>query len=148
MIKTQEELTKTDVNISIADVKGNDEEHGQDIADLNASIVEEVEEAPLTMVEQMPEFPGGEKALMKYLSTNIKYPRIATENGVQGRVYINFVVDKDGGISNAKVVRGVDASLDAEAMRVVKAMPKWIPGKQNGETVRVSYTIPINFVLE
>lgn len=149
MIKTQEELTQTDVAISVADVKGTDEENGMDIAELNELMVEEeVEEAPYTVVEQMPEFPGGESALIKYLSTAIKYPRIATENGVQGKVFVQFVVDKDGGISNAKVVRGVDSALDAEALRVVKSMPKWIPGKQNGETVRVSYTIPINFVLE
>ncbi|MGE5429216.1 MAG: energy transducer TonB [Methylococcaceae bacterium] len=149
MIKTQEELTATDVNISIADVKGNDEENGMDIADLNAKIVEDtVEEAPYTIVEQMPEFPGGEAALRKYLAQNIKYPRIATENGVQGKVFVSFVVDKNGSIGTVKVVRGVDSALDAEAVRVVKAMPHWIPGKQNGETVRVSYTIPINFVLE
>lgn len=149
MIKTQEELTQTDVAISVADVKGTDEENGMDIAELNEQMVgEEAEEAPYTVVEQMPEFPGGESALMKYLSTSIKYPRIATENGVQGKVFVQFVVDKNGSISNVKVVRGVDSALDAEALRVVKSMPKWIPGKQNGETVRVSYTIPINFVLE
>jgi protein TonB len=149
MIRTQEELTATDVNISIADVKGNDEENGQDIADLNAKIVEAPEEeAPYTIVEQMPEFPGGEAALRKYLAQNIKYPRIATENGVQGKVFVSFVVDKNGSIGTVKVVRGVDQALDAEAVRVVKTMPNWIPGKQNGETVRVSYTIPINFVLE
>ena len=147
-IKTQEELTKTDVNISIADVKGTDEENGIDIAELNSLIVEEDStQAPYTIVEQMPEYPGGEAALRKYLSTNVKYPQIATENGIQGKVYINFVVDRNGGISNVKVARGVDSSLDKEAIRVVKAMPKWIPGKQNGETVRVSYTVPINFVL-
>ena len=148
-IKTQEELTQTDVNISIADIKGTDEENGIDIAELNSMIVEEDStEAPYTVVEQMPEYPGGESALRKYLSSNVKYPQIATENGVQGKVYVNFVVDKNGGISNVKVVRGVDSSLDQEAVRVIKMMPKWIPGKQNGETVRVSYTVPINFVLD
>ncbi|MBW8330841.1 MAG: energy transducer TonB [Prolixibacteraceae bacterium] len=100
------------------------------------------------VVEQMPEFPGGQLALRKYLANSIKYPVIAQENGIQGKVFINFVVDKDGGISNVKVFRGVDASLDKEAMRVVRAMPKWIPGRQGGQPVRVSYTVPINFVLE
>jgi len=148
-IKTQEELTKTDINISTQDVKGTDEEKGIDIDELNKTLVgEEKESAPYTIVEQMPEYPGGEDALRKYLSTAVKYPRIATENGVQGKVFVNFVVDKNGSISNVKVLRGVDSALDQEAVRVIKAMPKWIPGKQNGETVRVSYTIPINFVLQ
>ncbi|MBC8004090.1 MAG: energy transducer TonB [Verrucomicrobia bacterium] len=149
MIKTQEELTKTDVAISIEDVKGTDEENGMDIAELNEKIVEEdTVSAPYTIVEQMPEFPGGELALRKWIGANVKYPAIATENGVQGKVFVNFVVDKDGRISTVKVVRGVDSSLDKEAIRVIKSMPKWIPGKQNGETVRVSYTIPVNFVLQ
>jgi protein TonB len=149
VIKTQEELTKTDVNISVADVKGTDEVNGQDIGDLNNQIVgEDTITAPYTVVEQMPEFPGGERALQKYLSNSVKYPVIATENGIQGKVFVNFVVDRNGSISNVKIVRGVDQSLDREAMRVVKSMPKWIPGKQNGEAVRVSFTVPINFVLE
>jgi len=148
-IKTQEELTKTDVNISTQTVVGTDEVNGVDIADLNKMVVgEDSISKPYTIVEQMPEFPGGEAALKKYLNTAIKYPRIATENGVQGKVFVNFVVDKNGSISTVKVLRGVDSALDAEAVRVIKAMPKWIPGKQNGETVRVSYTIPINFVLQ
>ena len=148
-LKTQEELNITDVNISIADVEGTDEENGMDISELNNMVVgEDSTAAPYTIVEQMPEYPGGETALRKYLSASVKYPRIATENGVQGKVYVNFVVDKNGSISNVKVIRGVDSALDQEAVRVIKMMPKWIPGKQNGETVRVSYTVPINFVLE
>ena len=148
-IKTQEELTKTDLNISTQDVKGTDEVNGIDIDELkNKMVGEDSISAPYSVVEQMPEFPGGEAALRKYLSNSVKYPRIATENGVQGKVYVNFVVDKNGSISNVKVVRGVDSALDNEAVRVIKAMPKWIPGKQNGETVRVSYTVPINFVLQ
>jgi len=148
-IKTQEELTKTDMNISVADVKGTDEVNGQDIGDLNNAIVEEDTIAPAyNVVEQMPEFPGGESALQRFLAQNIKYPSIAAENGVQGKVYVNFIVDRQGGISNVKVVRGVDPAVDREAVRVVKSMPKWIPGKQNGEAVRVSFTVPINFVLQ
>jgi protein TonB len=148
-IKTMEELSKTDVNISVADVKGTDEVNGQDIGDLNNAIVEEdTITPPYNVVEQMPEFPGGEEALRKFLSNNVKYPAIAAENGVQGKVFVNFVVDRTGNISNVKVVRGVDPAVDKEAIRVVKSMPKWIPGRQNGETVRVSFTVPINFVLQ
>jgi protein TonB len=149
VIKTQEELTKADLTISTADIKGTDEVNGQDIGDLNNKMVgEDSISAPYAVVEQMPEFPGGEPALRKYLFATVKYPRIATENGIQGKVYVSFVVDRNGSISNVKVTRGVDASLDQEAVRVVKMMPKWIPGKQNGEAVRVSFTVPINFVLE
>lgn len=149
VIKTQEELTKTEVTISIADVKGTDEENGVDIAELNNMIVEEdTTSQPFFIVEQMPEFPGGEAALRKYLAASIKYPVIATENGIQGKVFVNFVVEANGGISNVKVTRGVDSSLDKEAVRVVKSMPKWIPGKQGGQAVRVSFTVPINFVLQ
>jgi protein TonB len=148
-IKTQEELTKTDMNISVADVKGTDEVNGQDIGDLNNAIVEEdTITPPYNVVEQMPEFPGGESALQRFLTANVKYPSIAAENGVQGKVYVNFVVDRVGAISNVKVVRGVDPAVDKEAVRVVKSMPKWIPGRQNGEAVRVSFTVPINFVLQ
>jgi protein TonB len=149
VIKTQEELTKTDVVISIADVKGTDEVNGVDIAELNTMIVgEDTTSTPYNFVEQMPEFPGGAIALRKYLASSVKYPVIAQENGVQGKVFVSFVVDISGSISNVRVARGVDDSLDKEAMRVVKSMPKWIPGKQNGQAVRVSYTVPINFVLE
>lgn len=149
IIKTQEELTKADVTISTADVKGTDEEHGMDISELNNQIVgEDTISAPYVVVEQMPEFPGGESALQNYLRSSVKYPKIALENGIQGKVYISFVVDTNGGISNVKVTRGIDTALDKEAMRVIKAMPKWIPGKQNGQAVRVSFTLPINFVLE
>jgi protein TonB len=148
-IKTQEELINTDVNISVADVKGTDEENGQDIGDLNNMIVgEDTTSAPYAVVEQMPEFPGGEAAMQRYLKSSIKYPNIAMENGIQGKVYVGFVVERNGSISNVRIARGVDASLDKEAMRVIKLMPKWIPGKQNGEPVRVSFTAPINFALE
>lgn len=111
---------------------------------------EEVEEEAevFFIVEEMPEFPGGELALRTYLAQSIKYPVIAQENGVQGKVYVTFVVDKDGSISDATVARGVDPSLDQEALRVVNSLPKWKPGKQRGQPVRVSYTVPINFVLQ
>jgi protein TonB len=99
-------------------------------------------------VEEMPEFPGGDAALRNYLATNVKYPTIAQENGIQGKVYVNFVVGKDGSITMAKIARPVDPSLDKEALRVVNCLPKWKPGKQGGKPVRVSYTVPINFQLQ
>jgi protein TonB len=110
--------------------------------------VEAKEEEVFVVVEEMPEFPGGVIALRQYLATAVKYPVVAQENGIQGKVYVNFVVNKDGTVSNAKIARGVDPSLDAEALRVVSTLPKWKPGKQRGAPVRVSYTVPISFKLE
>ena len=100
------------------------------------------------VVEEMPSFPGGQGALMQYLASNIKYPVVAQENGVQGRVIVSFVVERDGSISDVRVARSVDPSLDREAQRVVKSMPRWSPGKQNGSTVRVKYTVPVVFRLQ
>ncbi len=100
------------------------------------------------IVEDMPEFPGGEAALRSWISNNVRYPVIAAENGIQGRVYIQFVVNTDGRIADARVARGVDPSLDQEALRVVNNMPRWSPGKQRGQPVRVSFTVPINFQLQ
>ena len=100
------------------------------------------------VVEEMPSFPGGSAALMSYLNGNTKYPVVAQENGVQGKVIISFVVERDGSISDVKVARSVDPSLDREAQRVVKSMPRWTPGKQNGQTVRVKYTVPVVFRLQ
>ncbi|MFA9391644.1 MAG: energy transducer TonB [Prolixibacteraceae bacterium] len=108
----------------------------------------EEENEVFIIVEDMPEFPGGELALRKWIGSNIKYPVIAAENGIQGKVYVTFVVDKDGSISNARIARGVDPSIDQEALRVVNNLPKWKPGKQRGKPVRVSYTVPINFQLQ
>mgnify|MGYP001070737610 CR=1 FL=1 len=97
------------------------------------------------VVENMPSFPGGN--VQKWISKNVKYPVLAMENGIQGKVFVQFVIERDGSITDVKVVRGVDSSLDKEAIRVVKAMPKWTPGKQRGKAVRVSFTLPINFQL-
>ncbi len=108
----------------------------------------EVANKVFDVVEEMPSFPGGQGALMQFLSSNIKYPVVAQENGVQGRVIVGFVVEKDGSITDVKVMRSVDPSLDREAQRVVKAMPKWKPGKQNGSAVRVKYTVPVVFRLQ
>jgi protein TonB len=117
---------------------------------LSAPKEEEEEEATevFFIVEDMPEFPGGEMALRTYIANSIKYPVIAQENGIQGKVYVTFVVGKDGSVTNATIARGVDPSIDKEALRVVNALPKWKPGKQRGKPVNVSYTVPINFVLQ
>ena len=101
-----------------------------------------------TSVEQMPQFPGGEAELMKYLSKNIKYPTMAMENNIQGRVVVQFVVTKTGSIGEVKVVRSVDRDLDREAIRVCKSLPKFTPGKMNGQAVNVWYTLPVNFKLQ
>lgn len=108
----------------------------------------DVEETIFVFAEEMPEFPGGEKALLSFLSQNIKYPPIAAETGIKGKVIVNFIVNTDGSISGAKVLRSVDQSLDKEALRVVSSMPRWKPGKQSGKLVRVTYSVPINFMLQ
>ena len=100
------------------------------------------------MVDEMPQFPGGPSALFEFISKNIQYPKEAEDANLQGRVIVSFVVEKDGSVSNAKVVRPIDPLLDAEALRVVNSMPKWIPGKQNGEAFRIKYTVPVTFRLE
>jgi len=109
---------------------------------------EEVTEEIFVVVENQPEFPGGNAAMMKFLSDNIKYPVIAQENGIQGRVICNFVVERDGSITDVQVVRGVDPSLDREAVRVIQSMPRWTPGKQRGQAVRVRFTLPVVFRLQ
>ena len=109
---------------------------------------EPVEEEIFDVVEEMPEFPGGMAALMQYLGKNIKYPTIAQETGIQGRVIVQFVVNRDGSIVDAKVVRSVDPYLDKEAIRVISSMPKWKPGKQRNKAVRVKYTLPVMFRLQ
>ena len=98
--------------------------------------------------EQMPIFEGGDAALMKYLTDSVKYPELAKKHGVQGRVVIGFIVEKDGSLTDVKVLRHVDIALDAEALRVVKGMPKWIPGCQDEQLVRVRYNVPVSFRLE
>ena len=108
----------------------------------------EVSNKVFDVVEEMPSFPGGQGALMSFLNSNIKYPVVAQENGVQGRVIVGFVVERDGSITDVKVMRSVDPSLDREAQRVVRAMPRWKPGKQNGSAVRVKYTVPVVFRLQ
>ena len=112
-------------------------------------VEEEVSETEIfQIVEEMPSFPGGEAKLMEYVAKNIKYPQIARETGIQGRVFVGFVVEPDGSISNVKLLRGIGGGCDEEAMRVIKSLPKWKPGKQRGKAVRVSYQIPVFFKLQ
>ena len=108
---------------------------------------EEIEEI-FTIVEDPPSFPGGDKARVEFINKTIKYPTIAQENGIQGTVYVAFVVNRDGRIVDVQVVRGVDSSLDKEAVRVIEAMPPWNPGKQRGQPVRTRFTLPIRFTLK
>ena len=149
-----DEVEKSNKAIGAINVEGNDEVGGE-VLKLKEEIAapeppkQQVEENKVfDVVEQMPSFPGGMGALMSWLSQNIKYPVIAAENGVQGRVIVQFVVEKDGSITDVKVAKSVDPSLDKEAARVVSAMPKWTPGKQNGSAVRVKYTVPVTFKLQ
>lgn len=152
-LKTQDELMSTKTAIGTFDVKGNDDANGE-VLKAKEVIAEpeppkhEEENKVFDIVEQQPMFPGGQTALMKYLYEHTKYPVVAQENGVQGRVTVQFVVEKDGSISDVHVLRGVDPSLDKEAVRVVKSMPRWTPGKQNGINVRVNYRVPVLFRLQ
>ncbi|HNW50870.1 MAG TPA: energy transducer TonB [Prolixibacteraceae bacterium] len=146
-VKTQDELNEDKKLISVADVEGNDEENGVDIAtiDENRAITQEESDEVFGIVEQMPEFPGGEIALYEWISNNIRYPKDAVDRGIKGKVYVNFVVDRNGNISNVHVVKSIHPSLDKEAIRVITSLPKWNPGLQGGKPVKVSYTLPINF---
>ena len=118
----------------------------KEVKDVKASVIKN-EERVFDVVEEMPKFPGGDDALIKFLHESIKYPAEAEKAGKQGRVVVTFVVNKDGSVDNAKVVRSVDEKLDAEALRVVNAMPKWHPGKQRGQEVNVKFTLPVTFKL-
>ncbi|OQX78524.1 MAG: energy transducer TonB [Bacteroidetes bacterium 4484_249] len=108
---------------------------------------EESEEVIFTVVESMPAFPGGDAARIKYLNSNIKYPQMARESGIQGRVFVTFVVEKDGRVTDVRVLRGIGGGCDEEAIRVIKNMPNWNPGKQRGKSVRVQFNMPILFKL-
>ncbi len=154
-IKSQDDLKQDDRAIGQTNFdQGTDDinvvrEHKEEV------IVEEKKPEPpkednhvFTAVEQMPQFPGGDAALMKYISDHIRYPAMAQENNIQGRVVVQFVVTKTGAIGEVKVVRSKDPDLDKEAKRVVKSLPKFIPGKMNGQAVNVWYTLPINFKLQ
>jgi protein TonB len=145
ILKTQDELTQAKAAISIADVKGNDEEHGQDIADLKQVVTQAADDQVFDIVEQKPTYPGGAQALYSWIADHMHYPVIAMENGIAGRVVCQFIVGSDGTIRDVKVVHSLDPYCDKEALRVISIMPKWIPGKQNGKAVAVRYSIPVIF---
>jgi protein TonB len=148
-----DEIEKSTKAIGALTVDGNDELGGE-VLRIKEEIAppeppKHVEDNKIfEVVEQNPTFPGGTAALMSWLSQNIKYPVIAAENGVKGRVIVQFVVEKDGSITDVVVVKSVDPSLDREATRVIKNMPHWIPGRQNGSPVRVRFTVPVTFTLQ
>lgn len=151
-MKNQDELQKTKTTIGAFNVVGNDEIGGE-IIKAKEEIAQpeppkEEENKVFDVVEEQPSFPGGQGALMQWLRDNIKYPVVAAENGIEGRVIVQFVVSKTGSISGVTVARGVDPSLDKEAVRVVSSMPNWTPGRQNGTTVNVRYTLPVTFRLQ
>lgn len=147
-MKAQKDILASELTVSIADIKGTDEETGMDIAELKDVLQDDSSTGSVfTMVEQMPQFPGGEEELLKFISENLKYPYVASESGIQGRVIVRFVVSVTGEVTNIEIMRGLDPSCDREAIRVIKTMPKWIPGKQNGKNVPVYFTIPILFKL-
>lgn len=152
--QVEEIINIVDNEEEVADVDiASSEDTGQKV-EIKAFVPQEIiedepEEEEIFMVaETMPEFPGGMAELMKFLSKNIKYPTIAQENGIQGRVTVTFVVNRDGSIVDPQVIRGVDPSLDKEAIRVITAMPKWKAGEQRGKKVRVKYTVPVTFRLK
>ena len=151
-MKTQDELKETKTAIGAFDVKGNDEAGGtvlkavEEIAAPEPPKHEEEQNKIFEVVEQQPQFPGG--SVNGWLADHIKYPVVAAENGISGRVVVQFVVERDGSVSQVRVVRGVDPSLDKEAQRVISSMPKWIPGKQNGQAVRSRFTVPVTFRIQ
>ena len=151
-IKSQDELKETQTAFGQTDFdKGTDDRNVVRVHKEEIIVEKKVEVEPekvFTAVEQMPQFPGGDAELMKFLSKNIKYPTMAMENNIQGRVIVQFVVTKTGAIGEVKVVRSVDRDLDREAVRVCKSLPKFTPGKMNGQAVNVWYTLPVSFKLQ
>ena len=144
------EIVEDDAEIVEDIIASNDDQtEFVDITEVENFVVEEEpeEEAPFMVVEDMPEFPGGTAALLEYLKKNIKYPNICRENNIQGRVLIQFIVNKDGSIVDPEVVKPVNPYLDKEALRVIAGMPAWKPGSQRGKAVRVKFTVPVNFRL-
>lgn len=145
VINIVEDDVEIDDELDIADVEADQD---TEVAIVEMTEEEEEEEAEVFfIVENMPEFPGGDVALRTYIAQNVKYPEIAKENGLSGKVFVQFVINQKGEVENVKIARGVDPALDKEAIRVVQGLPKWKPGSQRGKPVRVSYTVPINFQL-
>jgi protein TonB len=139
IIEIVEDDVEIEDEIEIEDTESDEDEE--------IEIIEEDDDEFFMVVENMPIFPGGDLGLMKYIQKHVKYPAIAKEYNITGKVYVSFIVDKSGSVTNVKIVRGVDKNLDAEAVRVVKSLPKYKPGKQRVKSVRVMFTIPINFTL-
>jgi periplasmic protein TonB len=136
-----------DINIDVEADQSTEVEEYVPVQDMGEE--ESAEEQQIFMVvESMPEFPGGEAALHQYLAENIKYPQMAKESGIQGRVFVTFVVERDGKVTDVKVLRGIGGGCDEEAIRVVQNMPKWAPGKQRGKPVRVQFNLPVKFTLQ
>lgn len=136
---TQEQLTET--------VAATETQEGEKVDEAPPPVVESDEPVLFAAVEEKPTFPGGDAAFYKYLEKNVAYPEMEKEQGIKGKVWIDFLIDKNGAVTDVKVARGVSPGLDKEALRVIKAMPAWSPGKQNGRPVKVKYTLPINFSL-
>ena len=150
-VKNQEEVLNNEAAVGAVDITEGTNDLNKIVVTeqvIAAPKVEEEQPMSIAMVEQKPEFKGGEKAMYQWLSDNIVYPSAASEEGVQGRVVVEFVVGKDGSITNVRVVRTRHPALDKEALRVIKAMPKWIPGRNNGQPVKVTYTLPVTFKLQ
>jgi protein TonB len=146
MIEIVSDVTK--VEDFTVDAESDEQLEVEEVVYVEDTKEEEVKEAEIfTVVEELPEFPGGDEARMKFLKDNLEYPRIAREAGLEGKVYVGFVVEPDGRLTNFKVLRGRAPSLDEEALRVAKLMPKWKAGKQRGKAVRVQYQMPITFTL-
>ncbi len=147
---TQLEIVQDDVEVEDIEINAevDQTEVIEEYVPVDVEDEEVVEQEIFQIVEEMPTFPGGEAKLMEYVAKNIKYPQIARETGIQGRVFVGFVVEPDGSISNVKLLRGIGGGCDEEAMRVIKSLPKWKPGKQRGKAVRVSYQIPVFFKLQ
>lgn len=151
-VTTEFEVVEDDKEITnelVVNAEVNDDTKNIEIVPVKVEQEEEEEEVEIfTVVENDPEFPGGTEALYKYLATNIKFPQLARDNNISGRVYVTFVVERDGSITGARVLRDIGGGCGAEAIRVVKAMPKWTPGKQRGKPVRVQYNLPVAFILQ
>jgi len=148
-INIVEDDVQVDDDISI-DVEADQNTEVQEyVAPVRDDEEESVEEAQIFMVvESMPEYPGGEAALYKFLAENIKYPQMAKESGIQGRVFVTFVVERNGAVTDVRILRGIGGGCDEEAIRVVTNMPQWTPGKQRGKSVRVQYNLPVKFTLQ
>ena len=143
-----EDDAKIENELGIVDMGDNANQAMEEVAPIVVEEEEEVvEEEIFTVVENDPEYPGGMEALYKYLAENIHYPQIAKENNITGKVYVTFVVEKDGSIANPRILRDIGGGCGQEAVRVVKSMPKWKPGKQRGKSVRVQFNLPVSFNL-